>query len=138
MTNLEGRVIRRRRALPPPVGVKDDLEMINDLATRLGRGKYFSSDPRQVFDELRAASRGGIADYSGITYEQIDAQDGVFWPAPAPAGDWMVRSSRSARHACSPTGSPRRMGGPDSSGSITSSRPSSPIATIRTCSPQVE
>ncbi len=26
MTNLEGRVIRRRRALPPPDGVLDDLQ----------------------------------------------------------------------------------------------------------------
>ena len=36
-----------------------------------------------VFDELRRATRGGPADYSGITYERIDAEDGVFWPCPA-------------------------------------------------------
>jgi assimilatory nitrate reductase catalytic subunit len=82
MTNLEGRVIRRRQALPPPDGVLDDLQMLTALATRLGRGKYFSSDPRVVFDELRAASRGGVADYSGISYERIDAEEGVFWPCP--------------------------------------------------------
>jgi assimilatory nitrate reductase catalytic subunit len=83
MTNLEGRVLRRRRALPPPAGVLDDLETLTELATRLGRGKYFSSDARTVFEELRAASRGGTADYSGISYERIDAEDGVFWPCPA-------------------------------------------------------
>ena len=33
-------------------------------------------------DELRVASKGGIADYSGITYEKIEAQGGVFWPCP--------------------------------------------------------
>jgi assimilatory nitrate reductase catalytic subunit len=33
-----------------------------------------------MFDELRLASRGGIADYSGITYEKIERQNGVFWP----------------------------------------------------------
>ena len=27
MTNLEGRVIRRRQALPPPDGVRDDLKV---------------------------------------------------------------------------------------------------------------
>lgn len=32
---------------------------------------------------MRAASRGGIADYYGITYEKIDRQMGVFWPCPA-------------------------------------------------------
>ena len=28
------------------------------------------------------ASKGGKADYYGITYEKIDAQQGVFWPCP--------------------------------------------------------
>ena len=80
MTNLEGRVIRRRKALSPPAGVLDDLQMLSALAARLGRGQYFSADPRQVFDELRRASSGGIADYAGISYERIDAERGVFWP----------------------------------------------------------
>jgi len=82
MTNLEGRVIRRRMALPPPAGVLDDLQMISRLADKLGRGQYFSDDPRTVFDELRRASSGGIADYAGISYERIDAEQGVFWPCP--------------------------------------------------------
>jgi assimilatory nitrate reductase catalytic subunit len=82
MTNLEGRVIRRRRALPPPAGVFDDLWLIKELADRLGRGSHFSADPREVFAELRLATAGGIADYAGISYERIDAQQGVFWPCP--------------------------------------------------------
>ena len=36
-----------------------------------------------MFEELRVASRGGIADYSGITWEKIDRQQGVFWPCPS-------------------------------------------------------
>ena len=39
-------------------------------------------EPREIFEELREASQGGIADYYGITYEKIDAQMGVFWPCP--------------------------------------------------------
>ena len=70
-------------ALPPPSGVLDDLQMLTALAARLGRGRYFSDDPRVVFDELRRASAGGIADYAGITYERIEAEKGVFWPCPA-------------------------------------------------------
>ena len=31
---------------------------------------------------MRRASAGGIADYSGITYERIESEDGVFWPCP--------------------------------------------------------
>ncbi|HWJ52864.1 MAG TPA: molybdopterin oxidoreductase family protein, partial [Propionibacteriaceae bacterium] len=82
MTNLEGRVIRRRRALPPPKGVLDDLTVLKELADRLGRGTHFSADPQEVFTELRRASAGGIADYAGITWERIDAEQGVFWPCP--------------------------------------------------------
>ncbi|MGY1729636.1 molybdopterin oxidoreductase family protein [Geodermatophilus sp. SYSU D01062] len=82
MTNLEGRVIRRRRALDPPDGVRDDLALLAELADRLGvRG--FSADPETVFAELGRASAGGAADYSGITYDRIDAEQGVFWPCPA-------------------------------------------------------
>ncbi|MCX9191602.1 nitrite reductase [Carbonactinospora thermoautotrophica] len=83
MTNLEGRVLRRRRLHEPPPGVRTDLEIIAALAARLGHGARFSAEPRAVFEELRRASAGGPADYSGITYERIEAEDGVFWPCPA-------------------------------------------------------
>lgn len=82
MTNLEGRVIARRRAIPPPPGVLDDLTVLKELADRLGRGQYFSADPGVVFAELRRASAGGLADYAGITPERITAEQGVFWPCP--------------------------------------------------------
>ena len=52
------------------------------MADRLGRGRFFSADPGEVFAELRLASAGGIADYGGISYERIDAEQGVFWPCP--------------------------------------------------------
>jgi assimilatory nitrate reductase catalytic subunit len=80
MTNLEGRVIRRRRLTDPPAGVRTDLAVLAALSARLGRPT--SADPRTVFDELRRASAGGPADYAGITYERIDAEGGVFWPCP--------------------------------------------------------
>jgi assimilatory nitrate reductase catalytic subunit len=84
MTNLEGRVIRRKRAFEPPPGMRTDIEILCSLAHSLGKGKYFSfSEPRQVFEELRRASAGGIADYSGITYEKIEANQGIFWPCPS-------------------------------------------------------
>ncbi|MGW4638416.1 molybdopterin oxidoreductase family protein [Sphaerisporangium sp. NPDC004334] len=82
MTNLEGRVVRRRPARVPPGQARDDLRIITALARRLGRGAYFSADAREVFQELRRASSGGVADYGGITYERIEAEQGVFWPCP--------------------------------------------------------
>lgn len=81
-TNLEGRVILRRAAVPPPPGVRSDLQVLGGLAARLGWEKGFPADPEEVFDELRRASAGGAADYSGITYRRIAEEDGVFWPCP--------------------------------------------------------
>ena len=83
MTNLEGRVIRRRRVMPLPDGVRTDLEVLSALAELLGRPGAIDPDPRATFDELRRASAGGPADYSGITWERVDAEDGVFWPCPS-------------------------------------------------------
>ena len=84
MTNLEGRVIRRRRAVAAPIGVASDIGVIVGLAERLGKRKQFSyATPEEVFNELARASKGGPADYSGITYAKIDAQQGVFWPCPS-------------------------------------------------------
>ncbi|MEW9529637.1 molybdopterin oxidoreductase family protein [Microbispora sp. NPDC049125] len=87
MTNLEGRVLLRRQAAAPPPGPRTDLAILSGLAERLGHGHRFSPDPRTVFDELREASAGGIADYSGITYERIAAETGVFWPCPSAGED---------------------------------------------------
>lgn len=56
--------------------------MISALADRLGHSQGFSTKPIEVFDELRRASAGGVADYAGITYERIVKEDGVFWPCP--------------------------------------------------------
>jgi assimilatory nitrate reductase catalytic subunit len=83
-TNLEGRVIKINRAANPPGEARRDWEIIDDLARRLGRGQYFPyRSAREIWDELRVASKGGVADYYGITWEKIDAQDGVFWPCPS-------------------------------------------------------
>ncbi len=84
LTNLEGRVLRRRRAVAPPEGVRTDIDILCDLGRRRGHRRQFSYDNTEaIFDELRQATRGGPADYSGISYARIDAEDGVFWPCPS-------------------------------------------------------
>lgn len=82
MTNLEGRVLRRRALREPPAGVRTELEILAALAGRLTDGAPLPSDPREVFAELGRASAGGPADYAGITWDRIDADTGVFWPCP--------------------------------------------------------
>ena len=85
VTSTEGRVIRIRKAVDPPGEARPDWAIVCDLARRLGRGALFEfHSPADIFEELRRVSRGGVADYSGITYEKIERQMGVFWPCPAP------------------------------------------------------
>ena len=84
VANVEGRVIHIQKAVDPPGNARLDWEIYCDLARRLGKGKFFPyQSSREIFDELREASRGGHADYYGITYEKIDRQLGVFWPCPS-------------------------------------------------------
>jgi assimilatory nitrate reductase catalytic subunit len=81
--NVEGRVLHIRQAVPPPRDARTDSSILCELGRRLGQPRHFAfASPREIFDELREASRGGIADYYGITYEKIDRQQGVFWPCP--------------------------------------------------------
>ncbi|MBB6373649.1 assimilatory nitrate reductase catalytic subunit [Pseudonocardia eucalypti] len=92
MTNLEGRVLRRRRALAPPPGVRTDLEVLAGLALRLGPrpdgvpvpADAFPTRPEAAFDELRRASAGGLADYSGISYPRLESGEALHWPCPSP------------------------------------------------------
>ncbi len=82
-TSAEGRVIRIRQAVTPPGDAKEDTKILLELARRLGREKYFSySSSEEIFNELRVASKGGTADYFGITYQRIEDEFGVFWPCP--------------------------------------------------------
>src|SRR5262249_31162116 len=84
VTSAEGRVIKINQCVDPPGDARQDWRVIQDIARKLGRDKGFTfASPRAINDELRRASAGGIADYSGISYEKIERQMGVFWPCPA-------------------------------------------------------
>lgn len=82
-TNLEGRVVKINKAANPPGEARTDWEIVGELARRLGRGQFFPFESvAEIWDELRVATRGGVSDYYGISWEKIDEQDGVFWPCP--------------------------------------------------------
>ena len=83
-TNVEGRVIHHRKAVDPPGDARADWQIVCDLAAQLGvRDKFSFTSAGDIFDELRLASRGGVADYYGITWDRIDREFGVFWPCPS-------------------------------------------------------
>jgi assimilatory nitrate reductase catalytic subunit len=81
VTQVEGRIIKINKAVDCPGEAREDWRIIQDLAAALGRPHGFTFEsPRAIFEELRAASKGGVADYSGVTYEKIEREMGVFWP----------------------------------------------------------
>lgn len=84
VTSAEGRVCKINRAIACPGEARQDWRILQDLAHALGRPQGLTfAEPREILDELRAASRGGVADYAGITYERVERQNGLFWPCPA-------------------------------------------------------
>lgn len=83
MTNVEGRVTLREASVEPYGESKHDWQIIQDLAKALGKETYFSyTCAEDIFNELRKASKGGIADYYGITYERLKKETGILWPCP--------------------------------------------------------
>jgi assimilatory nitrate reductase catalytic subunit len=81
VTQVEGRIIKVNKAVDPPGEATQDWRIIQDIARALDRPHGFTfENPRAIFEELRSASKGGIADYSGVTYEKVEQWMGVFWP----------------------------------------------------------
>ena len=82
--NMERTVSRVRAATEAPSGVRQDLDIIATIGRRLfpdliGTGR---PDPAAVFDEFTALTVGTPADCSGITYERLEDDLAIRWPAP--------------------------------------------------------
>jgi predicted molibdopterin-dependent oxidoreductase YjgC len=75
VTSSERRVQRVRRTVPPPSGVRDDLEIIFDLARRLGHD-WGTPDPEAIWNELRSLSPM----HAGMSYRRLEEMDGIQWP----------------------------------------------------------
>jgi assimilatory nitrate reductase catalytic subunit len=87
-TNSERRVSKVNRAVPPPGEAKPDFDIFLELARVLGvRDELFPgwTAPADAFDEWKRVSAGRLCDYSGMTYDDIEAHGGIQWPFPAGA-----------------------------------------------------
>lgn len=82
--NMERTVSRVRAATDPPADARQDLDIVAQVAARLGAAVFDNAtpDPETVFAELAGQTAGTPADLSGITYERLDAEGAVRWPAP--------------------------------------------------------
>ena len=75
VTNSERRVQLVRKALDPPEGARDDIEIICDLARRMGRD-WGHPTAEQVWDELRSLSPM----HGGMSYRRLEELGGIQWP----------------------------------------------------------
>jgi len=75
VTSSERRVQRVRAAVPPPAGVRDDTEIIFELARRLGHD-WGCSEAECIWDELRKLSPMN----AGMSYERLEKLGGIQWP----------------------------------------------------------
>jgi len=75
VTSSERRVQRVRRTVPPPAGVRDDLEIIFDLARRLGHD-WGTPDSETIWNELRTLSPM----HGGMSYTRLEELGGIQWP----------------------------------------------------------
>lgn len=84
IANSDGLVCKINKAVDPPGEARDDIWILCELGRRLGKGQYFDFEgARDVFDEMRRASAGGRADYTGITYERLETEGPIAWPCPS-------------------------------------------------------
>lgn len=82
-TNLEGRVVKINKAADPPGEAMADWRILKALAERMGKGELFPyTEPVDIWNEMRVATRGGKADYYGMSWERIEREGGMFWPCP--------------------------------------------------------
>ncbi len=75
VTSSERRVQRVRAAVPPPSGVLDDIEIVCDLARRLGHD-WGKPTAESIWNELRSLSPM----HAGMSYRRLDQTGGLQWP----------------------------------------------------------
>jgi formate dehydrogenase major subunit len=75
VTNSERRVQRVRKALDPPGQARDDIEIVCEIARRMGYDMRYES-AEDVWNELRSLSPM----HAGMTYEKLERLGGIQWP----------------------------------------------------------
>ena len=75
VTSSERRVQRVRRAVPLPDGVRDDTQILFDLARLLGHD-WGQPQSETIWNELRQLSPM----HTGMSYSRLEASGGIQWP----------------------------------------------------------
>ncbi|MGH3439243.1 MAG: molybdopterin oxidoreductase family protein, partial [Sciscionella sp.] len=73
--NSERRVQRVRKALEPPQGARDDIDIMCDIAARLGHELHFAGS-EEIWDEMRSLAPM----FAGMSYARLEELGGIQWP----------------------------------------------------------
>ena len=84
VTNSERRVQRVRKALEPPPGARDDIDILVDIAARLGHTWTYGdrADRRTVAEGVWAEVRALSPMHAGMSYDRLETLGGIQWPCP--------------------------------------------------------
>jgi len=77
VTNSERRVQRVRKAIEPPAGARDDIEIICEIARRMGTD-WGQPSAEDLWNELRTLSPM----HTGMSYGRLEELGGIQWPCP--------------------------------------------------------
>ncbi len=93
-TNTNRQVQLGRQAIEPPGEARQDLEIIIDLANRLGLNWSYEG-PRAVYEEMAQV----MASLNGITWERLERENSVIYPDGKPVlfGEGFPTSSKKGR-----------------------------------------
>jgi len=75
VTSSERRVQRVRKALEPPPGARDDIEIICEIARRMGTD-WGNPSAEDLWNELRTLSPM----HAGMSYRRLEELGGIQWP----------------------------------------------------------
>jgi nitrate reductase NapA len=74
------------KLLTPPGQARSDLQILVDLADRLGHGDLITArSPEAVWDEWRNLSASSLYNFQGITYPRLQKERGLQWPCTSTA-----------------------------------------------------
>ncbi len=86
-TGVYGQTERRyqlvEKLMDPPGEARSDLEILVDLAERLGHGGLIKNKTaKDTWDEWRKVSAHSKYNFEGITYDRLQKERGLQWPCP--------------------------------------------------------
>ena len=69
---------RIRAAVPPPGQAKQEVEIISEMALRMGSTNWGQPTPEELWEELRTLSPM----HAGMSWKRLEQEGGIQWPCP--------------------------------------------------------